>query len=108
MLRITEKDYNELMDIMDGYVEKLNELSFDSEEYRNLKWELDNKFCGINITTEHQIIHAELEIGNVIIKDDVLTCIYNNSIHSTNYTTNAIISLKINQFLLTLIKYLYR
>ena len=81
MLRITEKDYNELMDIMDGYVQKLEELPFGSEEYKNLKWELDDKFCGINMTTEHHIIHAELEIGNVIIKDNVLTCIYDNSIH---------------------------
>lgn len=81
MLRITEEDYNELMDIMDGYVQKLEELPFGSEEYKNLKWELDDKFCGINMTTEHHIIHAELEIGNVIIKDNVLTCIYDNSIH---------------------------
>ena len=67
MLRITEDDYNELMDILKGYVYKLNELSFGSKEYMDLKWELDNKFCGINMLQEHQIIHAELEIGNVFI-----------------------------------------
>ena len=37
MLRITEEDYNELMDIMDGYVQKLDKLPFGSEEYKNLK-----------------------------------------------------------------------
>lgn len=81
MLRITENDYNELVEIMDGYVEKLNGLSSESKEYKDLKWELDNKFCGINMLMEHQIIHAEFDIGNVAIKDDVLTCIYDNSIH---------------------------
>lgn len=81
MLRITEDDYNELMDILDGYVQKLSELSFGSKEYMDLKWELDNKFCGINMLQEHQIIHAELEIGNVFINNDILTCIYDNAIH---------------------------
>lgn len=81
MLRITEEDYNELMDIIDGYVQKLNELPFGSEEYKDLKWELDDKFCGINMIQEHQIIHGELEIGNVIVEDDVLTCIHDNAIH---------------------------
>lgn len=81
MLRITEEDYNELMDIMDGYVQKLDELPFGSEEYKDLKWELDNKFCGINMIQEHQIVHGELEIGNVIVEDDMLICIHDNAIH---------------------------
>lgn len=81
MLRITEEDYNELMDILDGYVQKLDELPLVSDEYKDLKRELDNKFCGINMLQEHQIVHGELEIGNVIIHNDVLTCIYDNAIH---------------------------
>lgn len=81
MLRITEEDYNVLMDILDGYVQKLDELPIDSEAYKDLKYELDNKFCGINMLQEHDIVHGELEIGNVIIEDDVLTCIHDNAIH---------------------------
>lgn len=81
MLRITEEDYSELMDILNGYVYELEEIPFGSNEYKDLKRELDNKFCSINMTTEHQIIHDELDIGNVIIKDNILTCIYDNCIH---------------------------
>ena len=81
MLRITEKDYNEILDILDGYVQKLDELPIGSEEYKDLKYELDNKFYGINMLQEHDIVHGELEIGNVIIKDDIITCIHDNAIH---------------------------
>lgn len=81
MLKITEEDYHELMNILNGYVEKLEELPFGSEEYKDFKRKLDNRFCSINMTTEHQIIHSELNIGNVIIEDEILTCIYNEAIH---------------------------
>lgn len=81
MLRITEEDYNVLMGILDGYVQKLDELPIGSEEYKDLKYELDNKFCGINMLQEHDIVHGELEIGNVIIEGDILTCIHDNAIH---------------------------
>lgn len=86
MLRITEEDYNDLLDIIDGYVQKLEELPMCSEEYRVLKYELDNKLCGINMLQEHDIIHGELDIGNVIIEDDVLTCIHDNAIHKYKMT----------------------
>lgn len=81
MLRITEEDYNELTDILDGYVNKMDELSINSKEYEKLKYELDNKFCGLNLLQEHQIVHRELNIGNVIIDKNILICIYNNSLH---------------------------
>lgn len=81
MLRITEEDYNELTDILDGYVNKMDELSTNSKEYKKLKYELDNKFCGLNLLQEHQIVHRELDIGNVIIDENILICIYNNSLH---------------------------
>lgn len=81
MLKITENDYNELMDIFDGYVYKLDEFKNNSEEYNKLKTQLDNKFCGVNMIFEHEIVYNEFNIGNTIIDDDILTCIYNNSIH---------------------------
>lgn len=81
MLRITEDDYKTLVHIIDGYTDKLNNLSIGSEEYNYLKHELDNQLCSLNLLTEYQIIHAELDIGNVIINNDVLTCIYDNKLH---------------------------
>lgn len=80
MLQITEEDYKELINIFESY-EKLNELALESEKYIERKTALDNRFYGMNLHQEHDIIHAELEIGNVIIENDILTCIHDNALH---------------------------
>lgn len=81
MITLTNNEFDEISNILDGYVIELNDLEVSSEEYRKLKYELDNQFCGLHIFGEKQIIHAELNLGNVIINDDILTCIYDNAIH---------------------------
>jgi hypothetical protein len=84
MLTLTEKEFNEIKNILDSYVVKLDKLNKLSEDYKNLKYQLDNTFCGLGILAEHDMLHAELNIGNVIIKDDILTCIYDNELHKFN------------------------
>lgn len=81
MIKLTDEEYEEINDILNGYVIELGEINKNTEEYSNLKRKLDNKFCGLNILQEQQILWAELDIGNVMIEDDLLTYIYNNSLH---------------------------
>jgi hypothetical protein len=80
-IRITEKDYKELQNVLDGYVSELSKLDVNSNEYRNLKHQLDNKACGLYLLQEHEIICNEFDIGNVMIENNILTCIYDNKIH---------------------------
>jgi hypothetical protein len=84
MITLTEKEFNQLNNIVDGYSNRLYELESGTEEYNDLKLQLDNEFCELRIFGEKQIIHAELNLGNVMIKDDILTCIYDNEIHRFN------------------------
>jgi hypothetical protein len=81
MLEINIDELNEIEEILEGYTNKLNKLTPSSEDYRKLKEHLDNKFCGLNLFSESQVTLAELDLGNVIIEDDILTCIYDNRIH---------------------------
>ena len=81
MLTLTNKEFEKISNILDGYVMELNELDISSEEYKNLKEKLDNQFCGLRIFGEKQILHAELDLGNVMINADILTCIFGNAIH---------------------------
>jgi hypothetical protein len=81
MIRISEEEFNELNEVLNGYCDRLNELEITSSEYSELKWELDNRFCGLKLWQEEEMIHSELDIGNTIIEDDTLTCIYNNKLH---------------------------
>jgi hypothetical protein len=79
-ITLTKEEFDELSSILDGYCNPETGIEA-SEEYKDKKWELDNKFCGLTIWGEEQIINAELRIGNTYICDNILTCIYNNEIH---------------------------
>lgn len=81
MVKINIDELNEIEAILDGYTDELNKLDTSSEGYRRLKEQLDDRFCGLNLFAESPIIHAELDIGNVIIEDDILTCIYDSKLH---------------------------
>lgn len=84
MITLTNEQYNQLEDILYGYTNELDELDPSSDEYSNLKYELDCKFCGFGLWQEKQMLHAELVLGNVMIENNVLTCIYNNKLHKFN------------------------
>lgn len=81
MLVLTDKECDELEKIIDGYVVGLNSLNKHSVEYDNLKELLDNKLCGLDFLEERKICRSEINLGNVIIKDDMLTCIFDNVLH---------------------------
>lgn len=80
-LQITENEYKKLESILDGYVYELSKLDVNSNEYRNLKHQLDNKACGLYLLQEHEIICNEFDIGNTMVENNILTCIYDNKIH---------------------------
>ena len=84
MLTLSEMEFNELSGIMDGYSNRLYDYDTNSDEYSNYKYELDNRFCGLNLWQEKSILHAELNLGNVIIDDNILTCIFDNKLHRFN------------------------
>lgn len=81
MLVLTDKEFSEIEKIIDGYVIGLNSLDKQTVEYDNLKHLLDDKICGLNIFQENQLRKAEFNLGNVIIEEDILTCIYENTLH---------------------------
>ncbi len=82
MLVLTDKECDELEKIIDGYAVGLNSLNKNSVEYDNLKELLDNKLCGLGFLDERKICHSEINLGNVIIDNDILTCIYDNTVHN--------------------------
>lgn len=84
MLKITDEEFAVITDILDGYCIRLDEFDKSSDDYEWLKYELDNKFCGLEILREKDMLHAELNIGNVMIENNILTCIYDNNIHKFN------------------------
>jgi hypothetical protein len=76
-IKLLKSDYEEFEKLLDDFCHGDN-----SED--NL-WCLQNNFCTFSITLgqEFEILEHELNFGNVIIKDDILTCIDKNSqLHS--------------------------
>lgn len=78
MITLTEKELNKLIRIRDGYVIELDK---SPDEYCPLKSWLDNDFCSLDVFEESKIINSELYIGNTFIEGDILTCIYDNTLH---------------------------
>lgn len=81
MIKLTNAEYDEIENIANGYF-SLNNMNQISETYTLLKDKLDNSFYRIGLWNENEIIKSELELGNVIINNDILTCIYDNKIHN--------------------------
>lgn len=81
MLVLTDKECDELEKIIDGYAVGLNSLNKHLVEYDNLKKLLDNKLCGLEVLDERKICISEINLGNVIIDNDILTCIYDSALH---------------------------
>lgn len=76
---LTEKEYNKLMSVLDEYVDYEGDLFCD--KCREKKYELDEKTCGLDIFRAIENNYSEVKIGNTYIKDNILTCIFDNQIH---------------------------
>ena len=76
---LTEKEYNELIEILYKYVDYERELFCN--DCSDKKYKLDNKTCGLNIFRATENNYSEIKIGNTYIENDILTCIYDNKIH---------------------------
>lgn len=70
--RITEDDYN----VLEKIYSDLSELS--SENIRDyILWDIQNKFCNvlIDLGREFEKLQYEINMGNTIIDNNILTCI---------------------------------
>jgi hypothetical protein len=81
MLFLKEEEINDIKILLDGYTKELDEIDKNSDNYDLFKYELDCKFCGLDIWEDALKSNAELYLGNVIIENNILTCIFNNKLH---------------------------
>ena len=80
MIFLNEEELNNLRYLLNGYTDDLDNLDKNTNEYDLLKYELDCKFCSLDIWQESSFTHAELHLGNVIIDNNMLICIYDNKL----------------------------
>ncbi len=73
---ISENTYSQIEKIIDD----AHNVSYDEKDFKSKYFQLANKLCGLDILQQHQISFNELELGNVIIENDILTCIYEGKI----------------------------
>ena len=76
---LTASEYEKLMNCIGQYIDYDNELFCD--DCRDKKYKLDDEVCGLDLWRADENNYSELKIGNTYIKDNVLTCIFNNAVH---------------------------
>lgn len=75
-MQISENTYKEIEKIID----EICELNPEEKNFKDKYFRLSNAICGLSILQQHQISFNEIELGNVIIDNDILTCILDNKI----------------------------
>lgn len=75
-MQITENTYLEIENLID----EVCDINPEEKDFKNKYFRLANKLCGIKILQQHQISFNEIELGNVIIENNILTCILDKKI----------------------------